>query len=167
MTTGTGGTGGKRGPKPNPTVLRLIKGGRQKKPNHREPNIPPSLPDPPVVLNLIAQVEWERIATHLYNLGMLTMLDRGALAVYCQLYARWVEAEGQLRKLDKDGATALLVRTAKNNGFLVNPLVHVANKAARDLLVAAAEFGMTPSARSRIQALETPSNDASDRFFTS
>jgi phage terminase small subunit len=46
--------------------------------------------------------------------------------------------------------------------------VGTANKAAADMMRYAAEFGMTPSARSRISA-EPPeeSEDPADRFFLS
>jgi P27 family predicted phage terminase small subunit len=44
----------------------------------------------------------------------------------------------------------LMVRSAKGNA-VPNPLVWVANAAMRDMVKYAAEFGMTPSSRSRIK----------------
>jgi phage terminase small subunit len=34
----------------------------------------------------------------LYELGVITMLDRAVLAGYCQAYGRWVEAERKLKE---------------------------------------------------------------------
>jgi P27 family predicted phage terminase small subunit len=47
----------------------------------------------------------------------------------------------------------LMIRTTNGNA-VQNPLIGVANKAMADMVRYAAEFGMTPSARSRIQGSE-------------
>ena len=58
-----------------------------------------------------------------------------------------------------------MIKTSNSNA-IQNPLVGTANKAAADMVRYAAEFGMTPSARSRITA-EPPAEDTdpADRFF--
>jgi P27 family predicted phage terminase small subunit len=50
----------------------------------------------------------------------------------------------------KNEANGLVVKT-KSGNIIQNPLVGVANKAMADVVRYAAEFGMTPSARSRIE----------------
>lgn len=40
--------------------------------------------------------EWKRIAEALNRIGLLTQVDRAALAAYCQAYGRWMEAERKL-----------------------------------------------------------------------
>ena len=49
-------------------------------------------------LNTAAAAEWRRIAKTLQQHGVLTTIDRAALAAYCQGYARWVEAEEKLKE---------------------------------------------------------------------
>jgi len=91
-------------------------------------------------------------------LGILTTLDRAAFAVYCQAYGRWVRAERALEKMAlKEPATQALLMKTKSGNLIQNPLVGTANKAMDALLKAAAELGMTPSVRSR---LEVPSAGA-------
>jgi P27 family predicted phage terminase small subunit len=60
-----------------------------------------------------------------------------------------------------------LSRTTKGN-LIQNPLVGIANKAMADMVRYAAEFGMTPSARTRLgtPAAVRPRDPAED-YFTS
>jgi len=46
---------------------------------------------------------------------------------------------------------ALMIKTTSGNA-IQNPLVGIANKAKADMVRYAVEFGMTPSARSRVTA---------------
>src|SRR5947207_11816997 len=86
-----------RGRKPKPTALKLLAGNPGKRRlNHREPKPQRELPTCPSHLLPAAKAEWKRLARELYDLGVLTRLDRGALAGYCQAYGRWVEAEKKL-----------------------------------------------------------------------
>lgn len=108
---------------------------------------------PPDHLADEAKVEWGRVGHELFQLGVLTNIDRGALAAYCQAYARWVKAERAIVKMaEHDELTGGLMIKTSNGNAVQNPLVGVANKAMADMMRYAAEFGMTPSARSRIEA---------------
>lgn len=157
-----------RGPKPKPTHLQLVLGNPGRRPlNTAEAKPDAKLPKPPPELGADAKREWQRMAAELHALGLLTGLDRAALAAYCTTYGRWVVAERALaRQAERDPSTqALLVRTKKGN-IIQNPLVGTANKAMSDMVRYAAEFGMTPSARSRIKA-ESPRglDDPSAKYF--
>jgi P27 family predicted phage terminase small subunit len=96
-------------------------------------------------------------------LGILSGLDRAALAAYCQAYGRWAQAERALAKMSNQ-ADGLIIKTVSGN-MIQNPLVGVANKAMSDMMRYASEFGMTPSARSRISASEGEEFDPSDEFL--
>lgn len=67
----------------------------------------------------------------------------------------------------KDGGTAALLIKTKDGNAIQNPLVGIANKARADVVRFSAEFGMTPSARSRVTA--TPDDNEKDnsaaRYF--
>jgi P27 family predicted phage terminase small subunit len=82
---------------------------------------------------------------------VLSGIDRAALAAYCQAYGRWVVAERAIAKMaERDQLTEGLMIKTTNGNAVQNPLIGTANKAMADLVRYAAEFGMTPSARSRI-----------------
>jgi P27 family predicted phage terminase small subunit len=85
------------------------------------------------------------MAGDLYDAGLLTAIDRDALAAYCDAYARWVDAKGKV-----DGAGAIL--KSADGGYYQNPFLSVANKAMEQMLKIGSEFGMTPSSRTRVRA---------------
>ena len=140
------------GRKPKPTALRLVGGNAGRRPlNKNEPKPELSQPTPPAFLNDDAKVEWSRICETLYKVGLMTELDRGALAACCQAYGRWAQAERALARMsDKDELTRALMIKTSNGNAIQNPLVGIANKAAADYVKYAVEFGMTPSARARV-----------------
>ena len=61
---------------------------------------------------------------------------------------------------------ALMIKTTSGNA-IQNPLVGIANKAKADMVRYAAEFGMTPSARSRVTATpdDKKQEDRAARYF--
>ncbi len=156
------------GRKPKPTQLKLVTSNPGKrKVNGKEAKAKAAIPVPPAHLTADAVEEWNRVATELFNLGILSEIDRAALAAYAMAYGRWVQAERAIAKMaEKDQLTGGLMIKTSNGNAIQNPLVGTANKAAADMMRYAAEFGMTPSARSRISA-EPPqeSGDPADRFF--
>lgn len=144
----------KPGPKPKPTNLKVIEGNPGKRPlNLDEAKLDLARPLPPPFLCDDAKVEWGRIIEALYLAGLMTEVDRGALAAYCQAYGRWAQAERKLAEMaEKDPVfNGLLIKTKSGNA-IQNPLVGVANKAQADMVRYAAEFGMTPSSRTRVVA---------------
>ncbi len=143
-----------RGRKPKPSGLKLVTGtDRADRRNPGEPRPVPRCPDPPPHLTAEACAEWIRISQQLCALGILSEIDRAALAAYCQAYGRWVQAETALDQMaTRDQLTKGLMIRTKGGNAIQNPLVGTANKAMSDMMRYAAEFGMTPSARTRISA---------------
>jgi len=144
-----------RGRKPKPTKLKELAGNPGKRPlNSREPEppVPDRAPYSPRFLSEEAKKEWRRIVGMLMELGLYTELDYAALAMYCQVFGRWVQAERAL-------AFQELVLTGSEGGMYQNPMLHVANKSWEQMRKILAEFGLTPSSRSRLQlkAKEEPS----------
>lgn len=85
------------------------------------------------------------MAKDLAQLGLLTQIDRAALAVYCQAWGRWVEAEEALKK------HGVMVKSP--SGFpMQSPYLAVANRAMQQMKEMLTEFGMSPSSRSRVHA---------------
>lgn len=79
-----------------------------------------------------------------HRLNLLTIVDRAALAAYCQAWGRWVEAEANIQRF---GA---VIKTPKGLP-LVNPYLRIAERAIDQMRKFLVEFGMTPSSRSRIK----------------
>jgi P27 family predicted phage terminase small subunit len=164
-----------RGRKPTPTHLKLVKGDPrqrgmrklQEKAGH-EARLPPALPSPPAELSDDAKLEWHRLCAHLHPAGLLSHVDRGALAAVCTAFARWMQIERLIAKVRAADQTfeGVLIRSAKNN-LIVNPLLAAARVAMNDYCRLCTEFGMTPSSRSRIDDVGSEGDDPDDRFFDS
>ena len=93
------------------------------------------------------------------RLGLLTLVDRAALAGYCQCWARWVEAE---KFLEENGTTI----TARDDKGVVKwvqavPQVGIATKMLDRMHKFASEFGFTPASRTRI-GLPGPKRESAD-----
>jgi P27 family predicted phage terminase small subunit len=142
-----------RGRKPLPTAVKRASGNPGKRGyNHAEPRPPEGLPDCPPHLSMVAKAEWDRIAQVLYDMGILTLVDRAALAAYCQAYARWVEAEEKLKE------TPVMLKTP--SGYVQqSPWLSVSNKQLELMGRYMAELGITPASRSRVASLHGGSAD--------
>lgn len=132
------------GRRPKPTAIRRLEGNRGKRAwNHDEPEPPDGIPRCPKHLAPVARTEWRRVARALYSMGVLTVIDRAALAAYCQSYAKWVEAEQKLKE------TPPLLKTP--SGYVQqSPWVAIANKQLEIMGRYMTELGMTPASRSRV-----------------
>lgn len=111
--------------------------------NEGEPQPSRELPTRPAWLLPEAKREWTRVARELQRLGLLTTVDRAALASYCQWWARFVEAQ---KALDECG----LVFVTANGYVQQRPEVGIAKTAASMMKSFLIEFGLTPASRSRL-----------------
>ena len=133
-----------KGRKPKPARLKILCGrvGEQKKAVPPAPD--PAIPECPEHLSDLARGEWQRLAAELYALGLLTKLDRAALAAACVCWARWVESEQQMTE------TGGAVIKSPNGYPIQNPYLSIANEALRQLKGYLIELGLTPGSRGRI-----------------
>lgn len=138
-----------RGRKPKPTHLKVIEGNRgRRRLNENEPKPRPGRPPCPAWLQLEAKREWRRVVPELDRLGLLAVVDRASLAMYCQEWARYVDAQAQV---DKYGS----VLKATASGYVQpSPFVAIARQSLTACRTFAAEFGLTPSSRGRMQVPE-------------
>lgn len=135
----------KRGTKPTPRNLKLVRGNPNKQPiNEQEPQPAIKVPKPPAFLNAVAKRHFTATAIQLAALGIMTEIDRDALAIYAQAFATWREA------VLKVGETGAVYKTTAGN-IIQHPHFGVANKASEQMRKMLAEFGMTPSSRTRIK----------------
>jgi len=129
-----------------PTRLKIIKGTDQPcRINRNEPKPSTDNIKMPSGLSPAAKKHWRIICKQLENIGLMTVLDVPALAMYCEVFARWMDAN---KNIAKYGA---IIKSA--NGFPVqSPYMQVANKAFEQMRSMLIEFGMTPSSRTKVSA---------------
>ncbi len=139
--------------RPTPTALKVARGNPGKRPlNDSEPKpSTASVTRSPAGLSPQARKRWKQIAKHLDDSRILTVLDTDALRLYCDAYARYLEADKYLRK---DGMVIETRHTKK-----ANPYVAILNTAADQMLKIMREFGMTPSARTGLEVLPPKAPD--------
>ena len=147
-----------RGRPPVPTALKLVRGNPGKRAlNDQEPEIPVADASikPPEHLNEIARREWVRMAHTLVTSRVLTEGDLAVFEAYCVYYAEFVHYSLEMRdtkpyaiirKLDKNGKEI-------PNAFYIewHPARTMRDAAWNNYLKAAAQLGLTPSARSRVR----------------
>jgi len=139
-----------RGRKPKPTKLKLLHGKPGKRPlNQNEPRPRQVVPNCPRHLSAEGRKEWRRITKELAVLGLVTQIDRAALAGYCDAWARWVEASLGLQK------HGMLVKGRLAGEPVRSPYLAVVNQSLEQMKSFLIEFGMTPSSRERL-SVEMP-----------
>jgi P27 family predicted phage terminase small subunit len=116
-------------------------------------------PDCPDHLEGIAREKWDQMIAILDEMGTLSRTDRDAIALYCSTYAQWRICNDKLREPDD-----YVIVSPK--GFLLNsPWVNMRNKFSDQMAKMLSEFGLTPSARSRVAARPKTEDDALSKFL--
>lgn len=141
-----------RGRKPKPTTLKKQQGNPGKrKLNNKEPKPEVAIPDCPPHLEGEAKKEWDRITKELHLMGLLSRADRAALVSYCTAWGDYVKA---CNNIEDEGEVIM----GAKGGYYQNPWVSIKNSAMDRMLKISAEFGMTPSSRTRLQ-VEAPTEE--------
>lgn len=145
---------GKRGPKPKSSTLKILDGsgkGRLPAPN---PEVIPGKLECPDHLSPVARAEFARMVVLLDASGVLSKADAGALSLYCETYAEWLEAKASIK------ANGLLIESA-DGAKKANPMIAVASQCKLLCVRLLKEFGFTPSSRSRVTRVsaEVPQDD--------
>jgi P27 family predicted phage terminase small subunit len=148
----------KRGRKPAPTPLKILKGTRADRVNAEEPRPPVARPAMPEALDSFGRAEWERIMPELEELGILARVDGAALALYCSAYSQWIRADLEVV------IRGLLVNTG-SGGVKPNPAVAMAHQARAQMHSLLTEFGCTPASRSRVKTDDGKARDALGEFL--
>jgi P27 family predicted phage terminase small subunit len=145
------------GPPKKPTKLKLLRGTfRKDRALENEPQPETAIPAVPAHLSDEAKVEWGRISQELHGLGLLSRIDRAALAAYCESWSDWIDATRMCAS--QDGNDRKVVRT-KSGNVIENPYYSIKKRAAELMHKFATEFGMTPASRTRISASPSESKE--------
>ncbi len=167
------------GRRPLPSNVHMIRGNPSKLSatdlmDSFQPQV--EIPDCPRHLWPAAKKEWKRITPELDRYGLISKLDRSALALYCQCYARWVWAEEQLTRAMDEAATKRAEAEAKGemwtggdgvtvptpNGHVgYSPHWVIANRAMEQVNKYLGAFGLEPCSRGKVQQ----SNNRQSQLF--
>jgi P27 family predicted phage terminase small subunit len=114
------------------------------------------VPPAPPGLNEDGEREWGKLTRELIALGVFTSIDDSMLYAYCKEFGKYLHYERELSRLG---------RTVKSKtGFLfVHPFETLANRSLKAAFQIAVQFGLTPSARTRISAPSKPKEDDFDK----
>ncbi len=148
---------------PAPAQLRILNGrGKGRDSGGRVVEEPPPFvrfaPDPPDSLGPHARAEWERVVPELQRLNLLKPIDRAGLTSYCEMWETFVRATAEVHE------KGLVVenRTIKKDGtesiwYTSNPAVSIQRNSQAAIRAWCSEFGLTPSAESKVKAAEANS----------
>ena len=106
-----------------------------------------------------SRAEWFRTASVLKEMDLLSKADRAAMAAYCVAYSRWVEAERLVKKY------GMVVKSPDKGYPLKSPYLCIAESSLREMRKWLVEFGLTPSARTRVRVADCHSISKLDEFL--
>ena len=150
---------GKRGPRKQPTKLRILRGDPSKEGRHEGEPLPPAGPlEASPHLQGEALAMWNRRAPQLASMGVLTVADRETLERYCLTYDLWLEAYREV----KANGLAASIGSGRRVG---NPDVVALRGFAADLLKIEQEFGCTPSSRAGLVVNNATQKDEFEEFL--
>lgn len=135
-------------PRPEPTVLKVIKGNPGKGPlpeNEPKPEPLRSLRAPAELSDMAAK-HWKVVVKQLSKAKILTEMDIPALIVYCESYAQWQHA---VQEINKYGPVTWDGDIPKRS-----PYVTIVDNAFKQCAKMLSEFGMTPSSRTRVRTTD-------------
>lgn len=138
---------GKRGPAPKPTELRKLHGDRKDRINFGEPQPKQKLPEPPFDISDEALEVWIYTLQELSHMRVVTGADRDALVAYCEAVVIHRKASRVLASED------VLIEGQRGN-LVRNPAIQIQRDAASLMKSFAAEFGLTPRARSEFAVVD-------------
>ncbi|MCG3134752.1 MAG: hypothetical protein HMLKMBBP_02113 [Planctomycetes bacterium] len=136
---------GRRGPPPLPSATKLARGTFRPHRSRGEPVPAPGVPTPPPWLPPLAREEWDRIIPLLRARGLVEEIDSAALVGYC---TAWSDMADAMRVLREEGTTVADAR----GGLSAHPELRRMEAAREALRKFAQEFGLSPSARSRVSS---------------
>ena len=112
----------------------------------------------PDYLDEEARREWERLVPILLDMRVLTVADGLQLANLCQAYSMLMAAHQSMRLAAKGGGSGLLMKTPSGS-VQQSPLIGIINSQVEIINRISREFGMSPSSRTRVEAMAEPFDD--------
>lgn len=151
-------------PQPIPTALKLITGNRGKRPlNQDEPKPKRVIPKAPLTLSKVGKKAWAEFTRLLDDMDILTEADATGVERMCEAYARVLECQDAMNKYG-----LILEYIDPNTGDIMlkaNPAAAALAKAEMLLKAYLAEFGLTPSSRSKVKTNGAQKPKTTEKYF--
>ena len=153
-----------KGRKPAPNHLKLVRGNPGRRPlNAAEPKVRRARPSAPEHMSDRAREAWGYVSGLLDRMGILSEVDALALELLCEAYADYLGARAEIKAF---GSETYATETANGDKmYRSHPAVAQRNDADRRIRGWLAEFGMTPSARTRVRADGPTEEDPAAAYF--
>lgn len=152
-------TGGKRGPPPLPTKVKLLHGERHHdRLNFAEPMPRDKRPQCPEDAGETTRAIFEQAVEELEAMQIAYSCDRDALRVYADAIALHRRVSVALDQ------SPVLIR-GSSGAMVNNPLLKIQRDTAALIHKFAGEFGFTPSSRTRIETNESSGNEQAGNPF--
>jgi|TARA_A100001015_G_C14788454_1_gene632035 P27 family predicted phage terminase small subunit len=151
-----------------PTELKKQRGTlRKDRLNENEPKLPSVIPPIPTWLSEDGQKAFSELSTLLHDMSVLTQADELALTLLCDAYSEYKRAKEIVNEL---GATMEVTSREGNTKSVIRPEVQIANQSFVRVFQLLKEFGLTPSSRAKVNAIENASTTPDvkiENFFNS
>lgn len=161
---------GLRGPRPQPTAVRELRGdpGKRGQAGGEEPRPAPAAPKMPRGLPREARAFWRRYAEGLARLGLLTEVDAAAFTLMAMHWQVCQDAMREMAKVTDGKPAGVLELTTEDEDGLErkHPLLQVLRDNSGAFLRYAAHFGMSPSARAGMRVEPPAVADPYETFLS-
>ena len=139
-----------------PTELKKQRGTlRKDRMNENEPKLPSIIPPIPTWLSEDGQKAFSELSNLLHDMSVLTQADELALTLLCDAYSEYKRAKEVVNEL---GATMEVTSREGNTKSVIRPEVQIANQSFVRVFQLLKEFGLTPSSRAKVNAIENQGN---------
>ena len=135
--------------------------------NENEPKLPSVIPPIPTWLSEDGQKAFSELSNLLHDMSVLTQADELALTLLCDAYSEYKKAKEVVNEL---GATMEVTSREGNSKSVIRPEVQIANQSFVRVFQLLNEFGLTPSSRAKVNAIENASTTPDvkiENFFNS
>ena len=111
----------------------------------------------PATFNKVARREWRRVTRQLFALGLVTQLDRSALAAFSTRTAAGWKLRSRFRQF------GLILKLAHELTRMQSPCLAILNTALEQFRTLSTEFGMPPTSHSRVKTANPKQRDLFQR----
>jgi len=109
-------------------------------------------------LDKVAKREWRRISKELFEMGIISKLDRAALGAYCDAYGRWAESAKQIQQYG-------MIFKSPSGYPMPSPYLPILHTALDQMRAFLTEFGLSPASRSRVKVANPKQRDLFSDFL--
>ncbi len=140
---------GQRGPQPQPTESKRLRGNPgHRRLNNAEPTPPQGAPEMPEHFNEDAQKAWRWLCGMLGQMNLLSKSDVAIMSLYCDTWSEYIKVR---RDVDRFG----YVMISKKTGMpFMTPHLSIESMLKKQLMQILPAMGLTASSRSQIHVTD-------------